>query len=47
MIHDVRKERKQAEDYYRKALELEGAEGMAQRAAREYLETPYSPPTRN
>jgi tetratricopeptide (TPR) repeat protein len=46
MIHDVRKERKQAEDYYRKALDLEGAEGMAQRTAREYLETPYSPPTR-
>jgi len=46
MIHDVRKERKQAEEYYRKALDLEGAEGMAQRAAREYLETPYSPPTR-
>jgi tetratricopeptide (TPR) repeat protein len=46
MIHDVRKERKQAEDYYRKALDLEGAEGLAQRAAREYLETPYSPPTR-
>ncbi|MCX5916401.1 MAG: tetratricopeptide repeat protein [Deltaproteobacteria bacterium] len=47
MIHDARKERKQAEEYYRKALDLEGAEGMAQRAAREYLETPYSPPTRN
>jgi len=46
MIHDARKERKPAEDYYRKALDLEGAEGPAQRAAREYLETPYSPPTR-
>jgi tetratricopeptide (TPR) repeat protein len=44
MIHDARKERKEAEDYYRKALDLEGAEGSAQRAAREYLETPYSPP---
>ncbi len=44
MIHDARKERKEAEDYYRKALELEGAEGSAQRAAREYLESPYSPP---
>ena len=41
MIHDARKERKQAEDYYRRALDLEGAEGSAQRAAREYLETPY------
>ena len=43
MIHDARKERKQAEDFYRKALDLEGAEGTAQRAAREYLETPYLP----
>jgi tetratricopeptide (TPR) repeat protein len=46
MIHDARKERKKAEDYYQKALDLEGAEGSAQRAAREYLETPYSPPSR-
>jgi len=46
MIHDARKERKQAEDYYRKALDLEGAEGMAQRSAREYLEVPYSPRAR-
>ncbi len=46
MIHDARKERKKAEDYYRRALDLEGAEGSAQRAAREYLETPYSPPVR-
>lgn len=46
MIHDARKERKQAEEYYQKALDLEGAEGLAQRSAREYLETPYSPPSR-
>jgi tetratricopeptide (TPR) repeat protein len=46
MIQDARKERKTAEEYYRKALDLEGAEGAAQRAAREYLEVPYSPPTR-
>jgi tetratricopeptide (TPR) repeat protein len=45
MIQDARKERKLAEDYYQKALEVEGAEGGAQRAAKEYLETPYSPPT--
>jgi len=43
MIHDARKERKQAEEYYQKALDLEGAEGSAQRAAREYLDVPYSP----
>jgi tetratricopeptide (TPR) repeat protein len=46
MIHDAKKERKEAEDFYRRALELEGAEGTAQRTAREYLETPYSPPVR-
>jgi tetratricopeptide (TPR) repeat protein len=47
MIHDARKERKQAEDYYRKALEVEGTAGTPQhRAAQEYLETPYSPPVR-
>jgi tetratricopeptide (TPR) repeat protein len=45
MIQDARKERKLAEEYYQKALEVEGAEGGAQRAAKEYLETPYSPPT--
>jgi len=43
MIQDARKDRKSAEDYYRKALEVEGAEGSAQRLAREYLEVPYSP----
>jgi tetratricopeptide (TPR) repeat protein len=43
MIQDARKDRKSAEDYYRKALEVEGAEGTAQRLAREYLEAPYSP----
>jgi tetratricopeptide (TPR) repeat protein len=43
MIHDVRNERKQAEEYYTRALELVGAEGLAQRRAREYLKTPYSP----
>ncbi len=46
MIHDARKERRLAEEDYQKALEVEGAEGSAQRAAREFLETPYSPPTR-
>ena len=46
IIHDVRKERKKAEDYYRKALEVEGGEGLAQVAAKEYLKTPYSPANR-
>jgi tetratricopeptide (TPR) repeat protein len=43
MICDVRKERNQAEEYYRKALEVAGGEGTAQVAAKEYLKTPYSP----
>ncbi len=43
MIHDARNERKQAEEYYTRALELVGAEGSAQRRAREYLKNPYSP----
>jgi len=46
MIQDTRQDRKAAEEYYRKALDLEGAEGTAQRLAREYLETPYAPPPR-
>ena len=46
MIQDIRKERKTAEAYYQKALEIEGAEGSAQREAKEYLETPYVPPKR-
>ena len=44
MIADLRKERKKAEDYYQKALEIEGGEGVAQAAARQYLKTPYAPP---
>ena len=44
MIHDVRKERKQAEEYYSKALEVKGGEGTAQIEARKYLDTPYVPP---
>ncbi len=44
MIHDVRKERERAQEYYQKALEVEGGEGVAQVAARQYLKTPYSPP---
>jgi hypothetical protein len=43
MIADARKERKKAEDYYQMALDVEGGEGLAQRAARQYLKTPYEP----
>lgn len=44
MIHDARKERKQAEEYYSRALEVEGGEGAAQIEAGKYLNTPYVPP---
>ena len=43
MIHDIRKERKQAEEYYLKALEVEGGEGAAKIEAKKYLKTPYMP----
>jgi tetratricopeptide (TPR) repeat protein len=43
MIADVHKDRKKAEEYYQKALDLEGAEGFAQATAKRYLNTPYSP----
>lgn len=43
MIHDARQERNRAEEYYRKALEVEGGEGTAQLAAKQYLNSPYSP----
>jgi tetratricopeptide (TPR) repeat protein len=41
MIHDIRQERKYAEDYYKRVLKVEGAEGAAQTDAKEYLKTPY------
>jgi len=43
MIADVRKDRKNAEEYYQKALDVEGAEGLAQVTAKQYLKTPYVP----
>jgi tetratricopeptide (TPR) repeat protein len=46
MICDVRQERNQAEEYYRKALEVAGGEGTAQVAAKQYLKIPYSPANR-
>jgi tetratricopeptide (TPR) repeat protein len=41
MIHDLHRQRKQAEEYYRRVLEVEGGEGVAQIDARQYLKTPY------
>lgn len=43
MIHDIRRERKQAEEYYTRALAVEGGEGIAQTEAKRYIETPYTP----
>jgi hypothetical protein len=44
MISDVRKERTQAQDYYNKALNVDGGEGAAQTEAKMYLKTPYINP---
>jgi len=46
MINDIRQERKRAEEYYNRALEVEGGEGVAQVAAKQYLKTPYLPPSK-
>jgi tetratricopeptide (TPR) repeat protein len=43
MVHDAKKERKLAEECYKKALGMEGIEGLAKVSAKEYLKTPYSP----
>jgi tetratricopeptide (TPR) repeat protein len=43
MIQDIRKNRARAEEYYSKALEIEGGEGIATVEARKYLKTPYVP----
>jgi tetratricopeptide (TPR) repeat protein len=43
MIHDIRKKRKQAEEYYSKGLEVEGGEGSAKIEAKKYLKIPYAP----
>jgi tetratricopeptide (TPR) repeat protein len=40
MINDARKERKKAEEYYSKALDVKEGEGTAQIEARKYLKTP-------
>lgn len=43
MIHDIRKQRSQAQEYYSKALEVEGGEGAARIEAQKYLINPYIP----
>ncbi len=41
MIHDLRQERKYAEDYYRRVLKVEGADGAARLEATAYLKIPF------
>jgi tetratricopeptide (TPR) repeat protein len=43
MIRDIRGERNKAEEYYSRALDVEGGEGIAQTEAKRYLATPYAP----
>jgi tetratricopeptide (TPR) repeat protein len=43
MIQDIRKKRKRAEEYYLKALDVEGGEGAAQIEAKKYLKIPFVP----
>ena len=47
MINDIRKERKKAQEYYSKALDVKNGEGTAQIEAKKYLETPYLPPQKS
>ena len=41
MIHDIRQERKYAQDYYKRVLKIEGADGATRIDAKGYLQTPY------
>jgi tetratricopeptide (TPR) repeat protein len=43
MIRDVRGERAKAKEYYSRALEIEGGEGVARTEAEKYRATPYAP----
>jgi tetratricopeptide (TPR) repeat protein len=43
MIRDIRGERDKAEEYYSRALDVEGGEGIAQTEAKRYLSMPYAP----
>ncbi len=47
MIHDVRRDRKQAREYYTRILEIEGVEGSARVQAKQYLREPYVLPARS
>lgn len=43
MIHDIRRERKYAEDYYQRVLDINGADLMTRQEASRYLKTAYRP----
>ena len=43
MIRDIRGEREKAKEYYSRALDVEGGEGVARTDAVKYLATPYTP----
>jgi hypothetical protein len=43
MIQDARGNRKQAQEYYNRALVVDGGEGFGQVEAKRYLKTPYAP----
>jgi tetratricopeptide (TPR) repeat protein len=45
-FYNARKQRNQAEEYYSKALEVEGGEGAARIEAKKYLLIPYTPPAK-
>jgi tetratricopeptide (TPR) repeat protein len=47
MIHDALNERKQAEECYSMALEVDGGGDLPKKEAKKYLETPYRPPPRS
>ena len=43
MIHDIRQERKYAEDYYNRALDIDVVDALTRRDAKQYLKIPYRP----
>ncbi|PKN71527.1 MAG: hypothetical protein CVU54_00445 [Deltaproteobacteria bacterium HGW-Deltaproteobacteria-12] len=47
MISDIRKDRKKAQEYYSKTLDVKNGGGTAQIEARKYLDTPYVTPPNN
>ena len=44
MIHDALNERRQAEEYYSMALDIDGGGDIPRKEAKKYLRAPYTPP---